>query len=137
MWLFLANGHPHWKNLKSIAQVISIRQVGDSESVYERFYISSHEADPKKHLERSRSHWSIENNLHWILDVQFKEDACFIRKDHAAENMAAVRKLVINLMKNYKNQTGIKRSTNGLRRRFGWSDQAMTDILDSWLKNSS
>ena len=85
----------------------------------------------------SRNHWSIENNLHWVLDVQFKEDTCLMRKNNAAENMSVVRKFVLNIMKNYKNKNKIKRSINGLRHRFGWCEDAMSSILESWLCSSS
>ena len=108
-----------------------------TESTAVRYYISSQDADAKKHLERSKQHWAIENNLHWVLDVQFREDNCFIRKNNAVENMAAVRKMAINIIKNYKTQTGKKRSTNGFRRAFGWNEGTMTDILDSWINNCS
>ena len=105
--------------------------IGITETTAVRYYISSQDADAKKQLERSREHWSIENNLHWILDVQFREDDCFIRKNNAAENMAAIRKMALNIIKSYKTQTGKKRSINGFRRAFGWNEQVMTDILDS------
>jgi hypothetical protein len=53
------------------------------------------------------------------------------RKNNAAENMAAVRKITFNIIKNYKTQTSNKRSTNGFRRSFAWSEDVMRDILDS------
>lgn len=134
---WLKERHPKWKNLTSIARVNGTRRIGAVETNATRYYISSQEADAKKHLERSRQHWSIENNLHWVLDAQFNEDDSFIRKNNAAENMAAVRKMALNIIKNYKTQTGRKRSTNGFRRSFGWSEDVMGDILNSWINNCS
>ncbi len=134
---WLQERHQKWKNLKSIAKVTVTRRMNGTESRAVRYYISSQDADAKKHLERSRQHWAIENNLHWVLDVQFREDNCFIRKNNAAENMAAVRKMALNIIKSYKTQTGKKRSTNGFRRSFGWNEDVMADILDSWINNCS
>lgn len=134
---WLQDRHPKWMNLKSIVKITSIRQIGATESKATRYYISSQDSDAKTQLGRSRQHWSIENNLHWILDVQFNEDGCFIRKNNAAENMSAVRKMVLNIIKNYKLQSAKKGSINGLRRAFGWSEDVMTDILDSWIYKCS
>jgi predicted transposase YbfD/YdcC len=134
---WLQDRHPKWKNLKSIAKVTSVRRIGTTETKAIRYYISSQNSDAKTHLGRSRQHWSIENNLHWVLDVQFNEDACCIRKNNAAENMAVVRKMALNIIKTYKLQTGEKRSINGFRRSFGWSEEIMENILDSWIHKCS
>lgn len=136
MWL--QERHPEWENLKSVIKVTSIRDLKDKEtSTTVRYYISSQIASAQEQLERTRRHWGIENNLHWILDVQFKEDDSLIRKNNAAENMAAVRKMALNIIKNYKAETGKKRSTNGLRKNFGWREDVMTDILNSWINKCS
>lgn len=63
-----------------------------------RYFLASRLLPAKKLLEVVRTHWSIENNLHWVLDVLFDEDACRSRKDHAAENLALIRKLVLNIL---------------------------------------
>ncbi len=63
-----------------------------------RYFLVSRSISPKKLLEVVRAHWSIENNLHWVLDVLFAEDACRTRKDHAPENIAAIRKIAINIL---------------------------------------
>jgi predicted transposase YbfD/YdcC len=63
-----------------------------------RYFLASRLLSAKKLLEAVRAHWSIENNLHWVLDVLFDEDACRSRKDHAAENLALIRKLAINAL---------------------------------------
>jgi len=63
-----------------------------------RYFLASRLLSAKKLLAVVRAHWSIENNLHWVLDVLFDEDACRSRKDHAAENLAAIRKLAINIL---------------------------------------
>jgi predicted transposase YbfD/YdcC len=63
-----------------------------------RYFLISQPISPKKLLDVVRAHWSIENNLHWVLDVLFAEDACRTRKDHAPENIAAIRKIAINIL---------------------------------------
>jgi predicted transposase YbfD/YdcC len=63
-----------------------------------RYFLASRRLSAKKLLEVARAHWGIENNLHWVLDVLFDEDACRSRKDHAPENLAAIRKLAINAL---------------------------------------
>jgi predicted transposase YbfD/YdcC len=63
-----------------------------------RLFLTSRKLSARKLLEIVRAHWGIENNLHWVLDVLFAEDACRSRKDHAPENLAAIRKLAINIL---------------------------------------
>jgi predicted transposase YbfD/YdcC len=63
-----------------------------------RFFLLSRKLSAKQLLDVVRAHWGIENNLHWVLDVLFAEDACRSRKDHAPENLAAIRKLAINIL---------------------------------------
>src|SRR6185503_17910696 len=80
-----------WVNLQTIGMVESERRIGQKIEQETRYYISSREPNAKAFGERVRGHWSIENSLHWILDVALREDEARIRKDHSAENMAVVR----------------------------------------------
>jgi predicted transposase YbfD/YdcC len=108
---WLAERHPKWKALRSIAQVAATRtdkKTGES-STETRFYISSLPPDPARILAASRSHWSIENNLHWQLDVTFREDECRARKDYAARNLATLRKAVLNLLRREPSKISLKR----------------------------
>jgi predicted transposase YbfD/YdcC len=88
-----------WMGLKSMVMVESTREIGDKQSCEKRFYISSMEPDSRAVASVIRSHWGIENQLHWCLDVTFNEDACRVRTGNAAENFNVVRKIAMNLLK--------------------------------------
>lgn len=108
---WLAERHPEWQGLRSIAAITAARRdkkTGAS-STETRFYIASLPPDPACLLDACRSHWSIENNLHWQLDVTFREDQCRTRKDHAAINLAMMRHVAFNLLKREPTKIPIKR----------------------------
>ncbi len=108
---WLAGRHPQWRGLRSIAQITAARtdkKSGES-SIEKRFYISSLPPDPVRILTASRAHWSIENNLHWQLDVTFREDECRTRKDHAPRNLATLRRAALNLLRREPSKISLKR----------------------------
>ena len=89
-----------WKNLSSLVLVESERTVKGKTSVQRRYYISSRSKfSAKDALSASRSHWGIENKLHWVLDVAFREDDCRVRAGFAGENFAVMRHIALNLLK--------------------------------------
>lgn len=88
-----------WKGLKSFVMVRGSRIIGDREKTEARYYISSLPATASNLAEAVRSHWGIENDLHWMLDVNFREDQSRIRRDNGPRNMAALRKVALNLLK--------------------------------------
>jgi predicted transposase YbfD/YdcC len=88
-----------WTGLKSMIMVESIREIGDKVTKERRFYISSLAPNARQIGEAIRAHWGIENQLHWCLDVTFKEDACRTRDGHAAENFNLIRKITMNLLR--------------------------------------
>ena len=101
---WLRKSHPEWKGLCSIAAVTCTRtnkKTGQTTSEM-RFYIASLQPEAKRILDASRAHWSVENNLHWTLDVTFREDACRCRKDNSPLNLSLIRKAAINLIKQDK-----------------------------------
>jgi predicted transposase YbfD/YdcC len=88
-----------WPNCSTIAMVASLRQVGDKTSDLEqRYYISSRVLTPEAMTKAVRDHWAIENKLHWMLDVNFGEDACTVKKDNAPEILSLIRRVVINML---------------------------------------
>lgn len=97
----LADGDA-WAKLQTVVRVRARRQVGDQCTVEERFYISSIAAagvrTAEQALDATRSHWGIENRVHWILDMAFREDECRVRKDHGDENLAVLRHMALNIL---------------------------------------
>lgn len=115
-----------WTGLQTVAMVRAQRQIGDKVSSETRFFISSLPAEAKPILQAVRRHWSIENELHWILDVAFNEDQSRVRQGQAAENLAVIRQLVLNLLKQEKTaKLGIKNK----RLRCGWDAVYRSKVL--------
>ena len=88
-----------WKDLKSVGMVEAERIVKGEVSRETRYYISSRAGDAREFGCAVRSHWGIENSLHWVLDIDFREDDSRVRKGSAAENFAVLRRLALNLIK--------------------------------------
>ena len=91
--------HELWANFKTIVMIRGERYQHNKASIFDRFFISSLENDAKKLLNAVRTHWSIENSLHWVLDVAFNEDKCRVRTGHAPENFSTWRRIALNLLK--------------------------------------
>ena len=99
-----------WEGLKSVGVVEARRTVGGKESVERRYYLSSLGKDAERFARAVRGHWGVENSLHWVLDVVFGEDDSRARSGYAAGNLAATRRLAINLLRRDKT---CKRSLKG------------------------
>lgn len=115
----------NWDGLKSIACLISSREIDGKNSVETRYYISSLEADAQKHAKAIRNHWGIENKQHWILDVGFNEDKCRVRDKISGKNLATLRRLALNLLKQEPSKAGIKRK----RLRAGWDEKFLRKVI--------
>jgi len=83
-------------------------------------------------LNNVRSHWGIENRLHWVLDIAFDEDSCCIRKENGPENFAILRHIALNLLKHEK--TSKQRSIRGKRLLAGWDETYLLKVLAGLLK---
>jgi predicted transposase YbfD/YdcC len=108
---WLAERHPDWKGLQSIAAVTARRidKKTGADSIETRYYITSLKPDPKLILAAVRAHWGIENNFHWTLDVTFDEDRCRTRKDASPLNFAVIRHAGYNLLKADKTRGSLRR----------------------------
>jgi predicted transposase YbfD/YdcC len=95
-----------WANLTSVVCITSTRRVGDTMTTEDRHYISSLPPDPAHLAQTIRSHWGIENRLHWVLDVAFHEDASSVRVGHAPVNLATIRHLALNLIRQERSSKG-------------------------------
>lgn len=115
-----------WANLSAVVRIVSERHLGAKHSQEVRHYLTSLPGDPQ-HLNRIiRTHWSIENQLHWVLDVSFREDDCRIRTGYAPENMTLLRHIALNLLK--QEQT-VKLGIHNKRLRAAWDDDYLLKIL--------
>jgi predicted transposase YbfD/YdcC len=116
-----------WRDLKSLMMVEARRELNDQVSTERRYYISSLPPDARQAAEVIRSHWGIENSLHWILDVAFGEDDLRVRVGQAPENLALIRKLTHNLL---QQETTLKRGIKTKRLKAGWDRSYLLKILN-------
>lgn len=118
-----------WSGCKTIGRILSQRVVGDKVAEPEwRYYISSRELSAEQLALAARAHWGIENQLHWVLDVTFHEDASTVRKDHGPENMSLLKKIVLALLRTDTTDKA-KASLRAKRKRAGWDDDIRMNML--------
>lgn len=98
-------GFSEWRDLQSLILMESTREIKEKRSVALRYYLSSLKPHAERAANAVRKHWGVENSLHWILDVAFREDDCRVRIGNAAENLALVRKITHNLLQQEKTHT--------------------------------
>ena len=116
----------NWDSLNCIIKIKSTVIKNNKQTVEERYYISSLDGDAKLINYAIRTHWHIENKLHWVLDVIFKEDYCRLRSGNGAENMNIIRKIALNKIKADKSDNS---SIKVKRKRCGWDDNYAAKIL--------
>jgi predicted transposase YbfD/YdcC len=122
-WL---EGRAEWEGLRSVVFIESERFIGAALSVETRYYLSSLPNDAKVLNEAVRSHWGVENSLHWVLDMTFHEDRSRIKKENAPENFGLLRRLALCLL---KKETTSKRSIKGKRLQAAWDDGYLLRVL--------
>lgn len=116
-----------WAGLKSIGMCQASRTIGNDTSIEIRYFISSLPSDAKIFADAVRSHWQVENSLHWVLDVAFNEDNCRIRNGNAPENFAILRHFALNLL---KRESSCKNGIKAKRLRAGWDHDYLLKVLN-------
>jgi predicted transposase YbfD/YdcC len=122
-WLQERHG---WPGLRSILRITATRISGEKTTADVRYYLSDEPPEPARMLANTRSHWMIENGLHWTLDMSFGEDACRIRKGNAPLAVAIIRHVALNLLQAAKQK---RQSIKRLRKKAGWDDSTLKKIL--------
>jgi predicted transposase YbfD/YdcC len=115
-----------WVGLHSISMIERIRQVGTAVTSEVSYTINSLTGSVAKLARAARSHWGIENQVHYVLDVTFDEDACRIRKENAPQNLATARHIALNLLRQEKTS---RRGIKGRIRRACWDDEYLLRVL--------
>lgn len=115
-----------WPGLQSVVKVKTQRNTGDSSQSETRYYLSSLPPDAERFNTLIRNHWSIENQLHWVLDVVFDEDQSRVRSGYADQNLAALRRFALSLL---SKDTVPKMSKRRKRLRAGWDDDFLLQLL--------
>lgn len=123
--------HPNWQTINAIIEIKSTREIGETSTQETRYYVSSMDARADKVLKAIRSHWAIENSLHWVLDMSFNEDYSRIRKENAPHVMAIFRHIALNLLQTAKKtqETFKRQSIVGLRKLCGWDEQKLDLVI--------
>lgn len=118
-------GFAKWKDLATVSRIRAERRIGEERGCEDRYHLASL-TGAKRVLASVRSHWGIENELHWTLDLAFDEDRCRVRKEHGAENFALLRHIALNLLKQEKT---CKRGMKGKRLLAGWNHDYLLKVL--------
>jgi predicted transposase YbfD/YdcC len=115
-----------WEGLRSVGMVEAIRETGGKKTVERRYYLSSLPLDAPLFARAVRGHWGVENKLHWVLDVHFHEDQSRARAGCAAENLATLRRLALNML---KKETTKKRGIKGKQLNASWNHAYLLQLL--------
>lgn len=114
-----------WPHLVAFGRVTSTRETAKGQTLTTRYFISSRTLSPESFVEAVRGHWSIENQLHWVLDMVFREDESRARIKNLAANLATLKHISFNMLK----KLGIKQSVRVRRKMAGWDNRFMLDVL--------
>ena len=115
-----------WAGLQSVGLVEAVREVGGKKTVERRYYLTSLPLGAETFARAVRGHWSVENQLHWVLDVQMREDQSRARAGYAAENLAPLRRLALNLLQREKTK---KRGVHGKQLNASWDHAYLLRLL--------
>lgn len=115
-----------WLQLKAAVRVVGHRTTAEGDASQPRYYITSLAESAEQLLAAIRGHWSIENSLHWTLDMSFREDQRRVRKDHGPQNINTLRQIGHNLL---KNEQTLKVGIQGKRLNAGWDEDYLLKVL--------
>lgn len=115
-----------WEGLRSVGMVEAIRDLGGQRTVERRYYLASLPLEVATFARAVRGHWGVENKLHWVLDVQMREDQSRARAGYAAENLATLRRLALNLLKREKTK---RRGIRGKQLNASWDHAYLLRLL--------
>lgn len=126
-WLAYLRRQHDWPQLRTIIKIEARRSTDDKRrKVDKRYYISSLGPKATQILEATRAHWGIENKVHWVLDIAFREDESRLRMGNGQENMAALRRWALNLI---RQETSVKMSIKTKRLKAGWDNDYLLKVL--------
>lgn len=119
-------GVNRFRNLQTVVRVRAERYIGEEHSIEERYFIGSSATPATEALQATRAHWQVENSLHWVLDIAFREDESRIRKGYGAQNFAILRHIALNALKQENTaKVGIKNK----RLKAGWDERYLSKVL--------
>jgi len=123
---WLRKQFPKWRTINSIGVVESTRDAGGEAKTERRYFVSSLGADEEEFAHAVRAHWGIENRLHYMLDVIYREDACRVRKDYSPRTLALIRKIALTIARSDKES---KTSVRGRVQQMAWSEDYLESLL--------
>lgn len=119
-------GVNRFRNLQTVVRVRAERYVGDQHSVEDRYFIGSSTTRATEAIQATRAHWQVENSLHWVLDIAFREDESRIRKGYGAQNFAILRHIALNAL---KQECTAKVGIKNKRLKAGWDERYLAKVL--------
>ncbi len=125
-WRFYLDMEEKWSGLQSVIMVLGERTLNGQTSAETRYYITSLPPDAEPLLNAVRTHWGIENSLHWVLDIAFREDESRVRKGNGQHNLAILRRLALNLL---RKADSVKGGIATRRKRAGWDYDYLLKVL--------